>query len=76
MQYLMCCQARWALLLADYNFVLVHKPGKENGIADPLSRPMCFQVTNAENNRDQLVLNPERFAMLAATVFAKPLALE
>jgi hypothetical protein len=75
-QHLTRRQARWALLLADYNFVLVHKPGKENGIADPLSRPSRFQVTDAEDNWDQLVLNPERFITLAATAFAKPLALE
>jgi hypothetical protein len=42
MQHLTCRQAHWALLLADYNFVLVHKPGIENGIADSLSCPSCF----------------------------------
>jgi hypothetical protein len=72
MQHLTYCQAYWALLLADYNFVLVHKPGKENSIAHPFSRPTCFQVTDAEDNQDQLVLNPERFTTLAATIFAKP----
>jgi hypothetical protein len=76
MQHLMRRQARWALLLANYNFVLVHKPGKENGIADPLSCPSRFQVTDAEDNRDQLVLNPKHFVTLAATAFAKPPALE
>ena len=29
---------RWALLLSQYDFELVHKPGKENVIADALSR--------------------------------------
>jgi hypothetical protein len=76
MQHLTRRQACWALLLADYNFVLVHKPGKENGIANPLSRPLRFQVTDAEDNRNQLVLNPKRFVTLAASAFAKPLALE
>jgi hypothetical protein len=75
-QHLTRRQARWALLLADYNFVLVHKPGKENSIANPLSRPSRFQVTDAEDNQDQLVLNPKRFVTLAATAFAKPPALE
>jgi hypothetical protein len=75
-QHLTRRQACWALLLADYNFVLVHKLGKENGIADPLSRPFRFQVTDAEDNRDQLVLNPERFVTLTASAFAKPPALE
>ena len=34
-------QVRWAQFLADYNFELVHRPGKENVIADILSR--CAQ---------------------------------
>jgi hypothetical protein len=42
MQHLTHCQARWAILLANFNFMLVHKPGKENGIADLLSCPACF----------------------------------
>jgi hypothetical protein len=42
-QHLTCCQAHWALLLADYNFVLVHKLGKENGIANPLSCPLLMR---------------------------------
>jgi hypothetical protein len=75
-QHLTRRQARWALLLADYNFVLVHKPGKKNGIADSLSCPSRFQVTDAKDNQDQLVLNPERFVTLAASAFAKPPALE
>jgi hypothetical protein len=75
-QHLTRCQACWALLLADYNFVLVHKPGKENGIANPLSRLSRFQVTDAEDNQDQLVLNPKRFVTLTATAFAKPPALK
>jgi hypothetical protein len=41
-QHLMRRQARWALLLADYNFVLVHEPGKENSIANSLSCPLRF----------------------------------
>jgi hypothetical protein len=49
--------------------VLVHKPGKENSIADPLSRSLHFQVTDAEDNR-------ERFVTLAATAFVKPPALK
>jgi hypothetical protein len=35
-----------------------------------------FQVTNAKDNWDQLVLNSKRFVTLAATTFAKPPALE
>lgn len=30
--------ARWSLLLQQYDFDIVHRPGKENGNADGLSR--------------------------------------
>ena len=29
---------RWSLILAQYNYKIVHKPGKDNLIADCLSR--------------------------------------
>jgi hypothetical protein len=71
-QHLTPCQACWALLLANYNFVLVHKPGKKNGITNSLSCPACFQVTDTKDNWNQLVLNPSCFVTLATTAFAKP----
>lgn len=37
-QHLTRRQAHWALLLADYDFTLIHKPEIENGAADGLSR--------------------------------------
>jgi hypothetical protein len=49
-QHLTHCQVRWVLLLADYNFILVHKPGKENGIIDSLSCLLCFYVIDAKDN--------------------------
>lgn len=33
-----CRQVRWAQFLADFNFVLSHRPGKDNVLADALSR--------------------------------------
>jgi hypothetical protein len=41
-QHLTRHQVHWALLLADFNSMLAHKPGKENSIANPLSCPACF----------------------------------
>lgn len=35
-------QARWAELLADYQFELEYRPGKANGNADALSRRSDF----------------------------------
>ena len=69
-------QARWALLLADFNFVLVHKPGTTNTRADPLSRLPTHKVLDSEDNRDQIVLKLEQFKIAAATALADPSPLE
>ena len=59
-------QARWALYLSRFKFLLTHRPGKANTQADALSRLDIHQVTDAEDNRQQVVLKPEVFAKLAA----------
>jgi hypothetical protein len=56
-QNLMHCQAHWALLLTDYDFVLIYKLGVENGASDGLSCQSCHKVSNAEDNNDQVVLS-------------------
>ena len=68
-------QARWATYLSRFHFTLTHRPGKANTQADPLSRFPTHQVTDAEDNRQQVVLHPEFFAKLAATSrsFVNPL---
>ena len=41
--------ARWALLLQQYNFEIIHRPGCQNGNADALSRrPYPGRQQNAE----------------------------
>src|SRR5258705_212943 len=40
-----CCQARWSLYLSRFDFVLTHKPGRQMGRPDALSR-------QAEDNAD------------------------
>ena len=76
-QHLTRRQARWALLLGEFHFVMVHKPGVNNH-ADPLTRPSHLQVTDEDDNKDVIVLKPEHFQTIAATAFAEaePLALE
>jgi hypothetical protein len=54
-------QARWALLLTDYDFVLIHKLGVENGASDGLSRQSHHKVSDAEDNNDQVILSPKHF---------------
>jgi hypothetical protein len=51
-QNLMHCQACWTLLLANYDFVLIHKPGVKNGASDELSCQSCHKISDAENNND------------------------
>ena len=75
-QHLTRRQARWALLLADFHFVLIHKPGKTMLHSDPLSRFSTHEVTDAEDNCDQIVLKPDHFKVIAATAFTEMLPLE
>ena len=62
-------QARWSLYLSRFNFHLTHKPGTALTQADPLSRLSTHQTTDADDNRDQVVLRPDHFtdAIAAST---------
>ena len=53
-------QARWYLKLQDYNFVLLHIPGKTNTKADILSRK--DQVDTKEDNKDVQLLKDEMWS--------------
>jgi hypothetical protein len=59
-------QARWALTLADYNFQISYRPGRQNGKADALTR-RASDMPNQDNLIDdrqqeqlQTILGPER----------------
>lgn len=58
-------QARWALYLTRFNFVLKHKPGKTMLTADPLSRRPDHEEGVNFDNKDQILLKPEFFAISA-----------
>lgn len=64
-------QCRWSLYLSRFNFILVHRPGKANTQADPLSRMPHHRVSDADDNKQQVVLRPEHFAKLAASSMTK-----
>ncbi|CUA73094.1 Transposon Ty3-G Gag-Pol polyprotein [Rhizoctonia solani] len=52
--------ARWALLLADYNFQIIYRPGAQNRKADILSRH--YGITPPEGGvKNQVLLKPELF---------------
>ena len=52
-------QARWALYLSWFNFILKHVPGKSMGKADGLSRRPDWQEGVERDNEDQKLIKPE-----------------
>jgi len=52
-------QARWALYLSRFNFVLKHIPEKSMEKADGLSRRPDWQVGVGKDNEDQKLIKPE-----------------
>jgi hypothetical protein len=63
-------QARWSLTLADYNFVIVHKPGKSMTKVDALSRRTGHQRGSGDN-ADYLLLKPEHFRAIQSNLEPK-----
>ena len=53
-------QARWMTELAEYEFELIHKPGKSMGKADALSR-MTGLEKGEKDNENLVLLKPELF---------------
>src|SRR5258706_1942593 len=57
-------QARWSLYLSMFDFVLTHKPGKQMGRPDALSR-QADHPRGADDNTDFTLLTPEVFELRA-----------
>ena len=57
-------QARWLLLLARFDFLLHHRPGKTMGKSDVLSR-RSDHGSGMEDNQDLTLLTPGLFAIRA-----------
>jgi hypothetical protein len=57
-------QARWALQLAEYDFILTHKPGRLHGKPDALSR-RADHGRGESDNQDRILLRPEWFRAMA-----------
>lgn len=51
-------QARWAEFLSQFYFLIRYRPGRENTLADALSRPMT-EVRKKDEYRQQILLKPD-----------------
>ena len=58
-QKLNCRQARWALYLSRFDFVLKHVPGSKMRKADSLSRRPDWEVGVERDNEDEMLIKPE-----------------
>jgi len=58
-------QTRWALFMTCFDFVLYHKPGKMMQVENPLSRQADHKMGIDLNNTNQVLLEPEFFAINA-----------
>jgi len=52
-------QARWALYLSRFNFVLKHVLGSRMGKVDSLSRRPDWKVEIEKNNENKMLVKPE-----------------
>ena len=57
-------QARWSLLLARFDFVMHHRPGKTMGKSDALSR-RSDHGSGTRDNDNMVLLTPNFFAIRA-----------
>ena len=57
-------QARWSLLLARFDFIMHHRPGKSMGKMDALSRRSDHR-TGLEDNGNMVLLTPNFFVVRA-----------
>src|SRR5258708_4950304 len=57
-----CHQARWSLYLSRFDFILTHKPGRQMGRPDALSR-RADHLRGAEDNADCTLLTLEVFKL-------------
>jgi len=61
-------QARWALYLSRFNFILKHVPGGKMEKADGLSRRLDWEVGVEKNNEEQMLVKREWLEVRATEV--------
>lgn len=65
-------QARWSLWLSRFNLQITHRPRKFMGKSDALTWSASTEVSDANDNRDQIVLVPQQLHQITSTVIASP----
>jgi len=65
-------QARWALYLSRFDFILKHVPGTKMGKADGLSRRVDWKVGVYRNNEDQVLIKDNWIHSLGEVVIEGP----
>jgi len=61
-------QARWALYLSRFNFMLKHVLGSKIGKADSLSRRPDWEIRVEKDNGDKMLVKPEWLEVRKAKV--------
>lgn len=64
-------QARWQKILAEYDFVWIHKPGKQNQVADALSRKEVFAAVYALTRLESDFLVKIKFSAAYDSLYVK-----
>jgi hypothetical protein len=64
-------QVRWNMSLARFNFVIIYRPGKQQGLSDPLSRQSYLAPKEGEATYEQqrtTLLKTEQLCLYAVTM--------
>ena len=64
------CHRRWLEFLKDYDMSVHYHPGKENVVADALSRLSMGSVTHVEEERKEIVKDVHRLARLGVRLMS------
>lgn len=65
-------QAHWSLWLSQFNLQIMHHSGKSMGKSDALTQSASTEVSDANDNCNQIVLVPCQLHQIASTVIAAP----
>ena len=61
-------QLRWLELLKDYEMSVLYNPGKDNVVADALSRVSMCSMAYVVNHKKELVKDIHRFVKLGVRI--------